>query len=74
MANYLRSHTFHTLVGDIKFGPNGEWAEPRVLEVQFHGIQGHDIAQFRTLNTQTVLFPPALKTGDLLYPYSDARH
>jgi branched-chain amino acid transport system substrate-binding protein len=72
LADYLRSHTFHTLVGDIKFGPNGEWAEPRVLGVQFHGIQGHDLEQFRTLNTQTVLFPPEMKTGDLLYPYSDA--
>jgi branched-chain amino acid transport system substrate-binding protein len=73
LADYLRSHTFHTLVGDIRFGPNGEWAEPRVLEVQFHDIKGHDIEQFRSLATQTVLFPPALKTGDLRYPYTDAR-
>jgi branched-chain amino acid transport system substrate-binding protein len=73
LADYLRTHTFHTLVGDIKFGPNGEWAEPRVLEVQFHGIQGHDIEQFRGMGTQTVLFPPALKTGALLYPYTDDR-
>lgn len=74
LADYLRSHTFHTLVGDIKFGPNGEWVEPRVLEVQFHGIQGHDVEQFRQLNTQTVLFPPALRTGELRYPYTDARN
>ena len=74
MADYLRTHTFHTLVGDIKFGPTGEWVQPRVLEVQFHGIKDHDLEQFRTLNTQTVLFTPALKTGDLLYPYTDARH
>jgi branched-chain amino acid transport system substrate-binding protein len=73
LADYLRSHTFHTLVGDIKFGPNGEWTEPRVLEVQFHDIKEHDLEQFRTLNTQTVLFPPALKTGELRYPYTDAR-
>lgn len=74
LADYLRSHTFHTLVGDIKFGPTGEWAEPRVMEVQFHGIQGHDIEQFRGMDAQTVLYPPALKTGDLKYPYTDARH
>ncbi|HEX4366923.1 MAG TPA: amino acid ABC transporter substrate-binding protein [Rhodopila sp.] len=73
LADYLRSHTFHTLVGDIKFGPTGEWAEPRVMEVQFHGIQGHDVEQFRGMGTQTVLYPPALKTGELRYPYSDAR-
>jgi branched-chain amino acid transport system substrate-binding protein len=74
LADYLRSHTFHTVVGDIKFGPNGEWSEPRVLEVQFHDIKGHDIDQFRTLGTQTVLYPPALKTGEMRYPYTDARN
>jgi branched-chain amino acid transport system substrate-binding protein len=73
LADYLRSNTFHTIVGDIKFGSNGEWAEPRVLEVQFHDVKGHDIEQFRDLRTQTVLFPPALKTGELLYPYTDFR-
>ena len=30
LADYLRTHTFKTVVGDVKFGPNGEWAEPRV--------------------------------------------
>ena len=74
LADYLRSHTFHTLVGDIKFGPNGEWAEPRVLEIQFHGIQGHDVEQFRDLRTQTVLYPPALKTGEIRYPYTGSRN
>jgi branched-chain amino acid transport system substrate-binding protein len=70
IADYLRSHASHTLVSDINFGANGEWAEPRVLEVQF---KGHDVEQFRELTTQTVLFPPALKTADLLYQYSDNR-
>jgi branched-chain amino acid transport system substrate-binding protein len=74
LADYLRSHTFHTLVGDIKFGPSGEWVEPRVLAVQFHDIKGHELEQFRGMGTQTVLYPPALKTGDLIYPYTDARH
>ena len=39
LADYLRTHTFQTIVGDIKFGPNGEWTEPRVLEVQFQGVK-----------------------------------
>jgi branched-chain amino acid transport system substrate-binding protein len=73
LADYLRSHTFHTLVGEIKFGPNGEWTEPRVLEVQFHGVKDHDLEQFRTMDTQTVLYPPALKTGTVRYPFSELR-
>jgi branched-chain amino acid transport system substrate-binding protein len=73
LADYMRSHTFHTLVGDITFGPNGEWVEPRVLEIQFHDIKGHDVEQFRAMTTQTVLFPASLKTGELRYPYAAAR-
>ena len=74
LAAYLRSHTFHTLVGDITFGPNGEWTEPRVLAAQFQGVQGHDVAQFKDTKTEVILWPPALKSGELRAPYSDAKH
>ena len=37
-------------------------------------IKGHDIEQFRTLGTQTVLYPPTLKSGELRYPYTSARN
>lgn len=73
LAAYLRSHTFHTLVGDISFGPNGEWTEPRVLAVQFRGVQGHDLDQFKDAKTEVILWPPALKNGDVRTPYSDAK-
>ena len=43
----LRSNTFKTIVGDIKYGPNGEWAEPRVLTVQYHDVQGSDLEQWK---------------------------
>ena len=43
LSAYARGATFHTVMGDIKFGVNGEWAEPRVLQVQFQGISGHDV-------------------------------
>jgi branched-chain amino acid transport system substrate-binding protein len=74
LADYLRTHTFHTLVGDIKFGPNGEWTEPRVLAVQFQGVQSHDLEQFRDPKVEVILWPPALKSGDLRAPYTDAKH
>ncbi len=73
LADYLRSHTFHTIVGDIKFGPNGEWIEPRVLEIQFQHVKGNELQQFKDLSSEIVLYPPSLKTGDLRYPYTDAR-
>ncbi len=73
LADYLRTHTFTTIVGDVKFGSNGEWAEPRVNEVQFQNVKANDIEQFKDPKTEVILWPPALKTGDLIYPYTDAK-
>ena len=73
LADYCRTHTFKTIAGDIKFGPNGEWVEPRVMEVQFQNVQGHELQQFKDLKAEIVLWPPELATGKLIYPYADAK-
>ena len=73
LADYLRSHTFKTVVGDVKFGPTGEWAEARVMEVQFQNVKANDMEQFKDPKTEVILWPPALKTGDVIYPYTDAQ-
>jgi len=72
IAAYLRSHSFKTVVGEVRFGPNGEWAQPRVLEVQFHGIKGHGLDQFKTDAKQTILWPRKYATGEMIYPYTAA--
>ncbi len=59
LAAYIGSHTFKTVVGSIKFGPNGEWVAPRVLEVQFRGVNGHGLEQFTNPKTETILWPKA---------------
>ena len=61
LADYLRATTFKTVVGDINFGTNGEWAEPRVLQVQFHDVKGNDLDQFKDISTQVVLTPAELQ-------------
>ena len=73
LADYLRSHTFKTVAGDFSFGPGGEWTEARVLEVQFQNVKGNDVEQFKNQKVEVVLYPPALKDGDLIYPYSEAK-
>ena len=73
LAEALRTDTFHTIVGDVKFGPNGEWVEPRVLEVQFQNLKANDMEQFRSPDTEVILWPPALKTGNIEYPYEDVK-
>ena len=72
-AEALRTGTFKTIVGDIKFGSNGEWVKPRVLAVQFQGLTGTDIGQFTDMKKTVILWPPELKTGGIAYPYTEAR-
>jgi branched-chain amino acid transport system substrate-binding protein len=73
LAQYIHSHTFKTIVGDITFGPDGEWTEPRNLFVQYHGIKSNEIEQFRDDSHITILYPPQFKTGELITPFAKAR-
>jgi len=41
--------------------------------VQFHDIAGNGVDQFREMNTQTIISPSDIKTGDLIYPYEKAK-
>jgi branched-chain amino acid transport system substrate-binding protein len=72
LAAYARSATFNTVMGAVRFGPNGEWAEPRVLQVQFQGISGHGTTQFQNGSRQVVLTPQNFASGELRYPYAEA--
>ena len=72
LSAYARGATFHTVMGDIRFGVNGEWAEPRVLQVQFQGISGHDVGQFRDGSRQIVVSPPNFISGEFRFPYAEA--
>jgi branched-chain amino acid transport system substrate-binding protein len=73
LADYIRANTFKTVLGDVKFGKDGEWAQSRVLQIQFHGVKSNDVEQFRTMNTQTVITPSDYKSGEVIYPYEKAK-
>jgi len=74
LAAYIHQAPFKTIVGDIKFGADGEWAKPRMLTIQYQNLKGHDLAQFTAPGTQVILDPPEFKSGTLQYPYSKIRH
>jgi branched-chain amino acid transport system substrate-binding protein len=73
LADYIRKNTFHTVLGDVKFGDGGEWAQSRVLQVQFQNVKGNDIAQFKDMKTQVVISPKDYVSGTLIYPYEKAK-
>lgn len=69
LADACRKNTFKTIVGDIKFNAEGEWVEPQVLAVQFQGVSGNSVDQFRDPKTEVILWPTKYKTGNIIYPY-----
>jgi branched-chain amino acid transport system substrate-binding protein len=73
IAAYIHATKFGTIVGDVQFADNGEWERGRVLFVQYQNIKGNDINQFRQAGTQVILYPPELKSGNLIYPYAEAK-
>jgi branched-chain amino acid transport system substrate-binding protein len=73
LAAYLRKATFKTVMGPIKFGKKGEWAESRMLTIQYHSItDAANLETWRGMSYQTVLDPKNLKTGNVIYPYEKA--
>jgi branched-chain amino acid transport system substrate-binding protein len=72
LSSYARDTTFDTVMGKVKFGVNGEWAEPRVLQVQFQGISGTEVDQFQNDSRQIVVSPPKFSSGDYRFPYAEA--
>jgi branched-chain amino acid transport system substrate-binding protein len=72
LSAFARKATFQTVMGDIRFGENGEWSHPRVVQVQYQGISGTDTHQFRDGLKQVVVAPDGLASGRLIYPFSEA--
>jgi branched-chain amino acid transport system substrate-binding protein len=68
----MHKATFQTVVGEVKFGPLGEWTEERTLAAQFQNIKGNSIDDFRDIKTEVIVYPPQFKSGDVIYPYEKA--
>jgi branched-chain amino acid transport system substrate-binding protein len=73
LGDYIRATTFKTVVGEVKFGARGEWAQSRVLQVQFQNVKGNDVAQFKDISTQVVVAPAEYESGKVIYPYEKAK-
>jgi len=70
LAAYMHKATFKTVVGDVKFGSNGEWATSRTLQVQFRDVQPNNLEQFAGPGKRIVLYPKEWKSGDIVYPFN----
>ena len=73
LADYIHKNEFDTFVGKVRFAKNGEWSVPRMMTVQYHGVVGNDLEQWKKAGHVTVLAPAQYKTGILVAPYQDAK-
>jgi branched-chain amino acid transport system substrate-binding protein len=71
LAEYMHSYEFDTYVGKVRFAKNGEWAIPRMLTVQYHGITANELEQWMKPGHVTVLAPASYATGAVKTPYQD---
>lgn len=73
LAAYMKTATFDTVVGDVKFAADGEWTKPRQFTTQFQNVQPNNLDQFRDGSKQVILWPPEYRSGKMIYPYENAR-
>jgi branched-chain amino acid transport system substrate-binding protein len=73
LAKWIRENTVKTIVGNIVYGPDGEWKETATLMAQFRGVVDKNMEQFRTSGKQIILSPANLKSGDIIVPFEKAR-
>jgi branched-chain amino acid transport system substrate-binding protein len=73
LAEYMHKAKFKTVAGDFAFAKDGDWSVSRQVWTQVQNAQPNNVEQFRDGKVQPILWPPEFKTGDLIYPYADAR-
>jgi branched-chain amino acid transport system substrate-binding protein len=73
IAKYVHATAFKTVAGEVAFGKDGEWAQPRTVFSQFQNVEPGNAEQFRDGGKQPVVWPAQYKTGTLIYPYAEAK-
>jgi branched-chain amino acid transport system substrate-binding protein len=70
LATYIHANAFNTIVGEFKFNELGEWANARVIMVQFQNIAGNGLDQYMTGHRQVIVYPPQYGDGTLEQPFT----
>ena len=73
IADFLRANAFKTVMGDIKFGEDGELAESHSIMVQYQHVTGNDLDQFRDGRNPIIVWPAKYKDGEVIYPYAPGK-
>src|SRR5262245_16965327 len=69
LAQQMQTTTYDMIVGPVKFGKNGEWAQSRACMLQFRDLKADNLEQFNNPGSRVVLYPTSVKSGELAFPY-----
>lgn len=73
LGPYMHDTTFDTIVGNVKFGASGEWAKPRQFLVQYQNVKTNTVGEFTGTDKLVIVAPTDVKSGELVYPFQNAR-
>lgn len=73
LAAYVHANKFNTVVGEIAYNDNGDWDKPRTVFTQFQDVQPSNVEQFRDSKKQVIVWPDNFKTGNMIYPFANAK-
>jgi len=73
LATHIRTNAFETVVGNVRFGQNGERNEQGAIFIQYRGLQPDNLEQFRGPGRQVIVAPRGLASGPLVAPFAAAR-
>ena len=69
----LPNRLFRKSSRKVRPGKGGEWVDSGMMQVQYKGIKGNDLEQFRGMDTQTVVAPSKAATGEAVVPFEKLR-
>jgi branched-chain amino acid transport system substrate-binding protein len=69
LADYIHTHEFSTVAGNLSFTEFGEWKKPRILTVQFQHVKGNGLDQFKDTSAEVIIAPDTYKTGPAILPW-----
>jgi argonaute-like protein implicated in RNA metabolism and viral defense len=61
----MHDHAFHTVVGEISFGKDGEWTKSRVVFTQFQNVTNNSMDQFKDTTHELIVWPDQYKSGKM---------
>ncbi len=63
LGPYMHATTFNTIIGDVAFGPSGEWSRPRQFMIQYQNVKTNTVNEFMGTEKLVIVAPADHEVG-----------